>query len=645
MDKARLKLRNRTGNEPIAVDRVSHPRAENWNQRPGINERIFVQIASYRDPECQWTLKDMFEKATNPDRVFAGIAWQYVIGEDDDCFQIETRPKQVRIQRLNARLSKGVCWARSMTQQLWRGEEYTLQIDSHMRFEPDWDQKLIYMSRQTGSPKPVITCYPPAYTPPDKLYTGQIYAMGAKEFDRDGMFTMVGQGIDVENAPKKPIRGVFCSACFLFALSAVIREVPYDPNLYFLGEEITLAVRLWTNGWDLFYPNMPVLYTNWDRKYRKTHFDDHRDWGLLNRRSHERVHYLLTGAEPADPAALKDIDKFGLGSIRTIEEYQRYSGVNFHKKIFNARARDGKPYSPFKTRKRFTSQDSISLTPRLSEVYSRQKNDLTVSTVSALDSAAPFSSNGHHRSRKVFEFIHGIVFDDFLPEDTYQKLYHYACTADYEHINTTGKIQRVWRLRDGFPLRSQFNLFHFVDESKRPEPKPEWAYPTGTALDSFAERLSSLSKNAASVIGEHGKDWDRYSVTSWIYPRDTALSLHDDGSGIYSGAFTYFLNPHWDIHWGGLLMFIDPRASKALQDFKTPRNVHDYYKKKWLDASDENAFVWEPGLAQCIFPKRNRIVFIHPESYHFVTKVTADAGENSRMSFAGFFMKPETGNR
>src|SRR6266850_4847037 len=116
-----------------------------WRRQPGLNERIFVQIASYRDPECQWTLKDLFEKATNPERVFVGIAWQYVIGEDDHCFQIETRPKQVRIQRLNARLSKGVCWARSMTQQLWQCEEYTLQIDSHMRFEPDWDQKLISM--------------------------------------------------------------------------------------------------------------------------------------------------------------------------------------------------------------------------------------------------------------------------------------------------------------------------------------------------------------------------------------------------------------------------------------------------------------------------------------------------------------------
>src|ERR1051325_2855164 len=312
------------------------------------------------------------------------------------------------------------------------------------------------------------------------------------------MFTMEGRGIEIENAPKKPIRGVFCSGCFLFAPAAVIREVPYDPNLYFLGEEITLAVRLWTHGWDLFYPNMPVLYTNWDRKYRKTHFEDHRDWGALNRRSHERVHYLLTGKEPTDPAALKDIENFGLGSARTLEEYQRFSGVNFHKKIFSARARDGKPYPPFKTRKHTAMHSSISLTPRFSEVDGQCEDNSIVSTVSQI------ALNGHHHPRKVFESIHGIVFDDFLPEDLCQKVYHHACTADYEHINTTGKIQRVWRLRDGFPLRSQFNLFHFVDESKRPDPKPDWAYPTGTALDSFAERLARLSPHAHPVIGTRG---------------------------------------------------------------------------------------------------------------------------------------------
>ena len=36
-------------------------------------DTIFVQIASYRDPELQWTLKDLFEKAKRPENIFVGI--------------------------------------------------------------------------------------------------------------------------------------------------------------------------------------------------------------------------------------------------------------------------------------------------------------------------------------------------------------------------------------------------------------------------------------------------------------------------------------------------------------------------------------------------------------------------------------------
>lgn len=336
---------DRRGSRPVS----NRPAIRNWRSQEGINERIFVQIPSYRDPECQWTLKDMFEKATNPERVFAGVVWQFIRGKDDRCFLQKTRPGQVRQKLIDARFSKGVCWARAQTQELWQGEEYTLQIDSHTRFEPDWDQKLIHLCRQTGSSKPVITCYPPAYTPPDTFYKGNIFSMGAKEFDRDGMFSMEGHAISLEDAPALPIPGMFCAAGFLFAPAAIIREVPYDPHLYFTGEEITLAVRLWTHGWDLFYPNMVIVYTNWERAYRKTHFDDHPDWPALERRSQSRVQYLLARQEPADFKALKDIEKYGLGRRRTLEEYQRYSGVNFVTRTFTDHPRDGKPHTSVKT--------------------------------------------------------------------------------------------------------------------------------------------------------------------------------------------------------------------------------------------------------------------------------------------------------
>jgi len=571
-----------------------------------------VQIASYRDPECQWTLKDMFEKAANPARLFAGVVWQFVPGEDDHCFELSFPPEQVRTKMIHDKRSKGVCWARSKTQKLWRGEEFTLQIDSHMRFEQDWDAKLIRMCRQVQSPKPVITCYPAGYSPPDKKKTGYVFSMAARKFKQDGVLTMEGRAIPTEQAPAHPIPGVFSSACFLFAPSQIITEIPYDPRLYFFGEEITLAVRLWTHGWDLFYPNEPIVYHDWKRTRRRTHFDDHPNWDTLDTLSVKRVRHILGIDKSSDPSVLEELEKYGLGEERTLEEYQRYSGVNFAKRLLGPQAKRGAPYPPF---------------VRNGE---HEPPDLRIMT----------KPPQTHKPRKVFESPGGVVYDDFLPEDLYEKVYHYACVSDYERINTHGRVKKVWRIRDGFPLRSRLDLFYFANEARRPKPKPDWAYPTNTTLDGFAEHLNRLAPKAASYIGKSKQDWDRFSATAWIYPRGTALSLHDDGSGIYSGAFTYFLNPHWDIHWGGLLLFIDQHASRALQDYKTPENVMDYYNGKWIEPL-ENQFVLDPGLAHCIFPKRNRVVFIHPEAYHLVTKVYDDAGDQCRMSLAGFFHKPK----
>ncbi|MBY0408419.1 MAG: hypothetical protein K2Q01_12075, partial [Rickettsiales bacterium] len=127
----------------------------------GISPRIFVQIASYRDPECQWTVKDLFEKAAHPERITVGICWQFVKEEDGICFQQPyARPEQVRVHEVDARQGKGVCWARGLTQKLWQGEEYTLQIDSHMRFEPGWDSLLLDMLRDCKDERAVLTCYP-----------------------------------------------------------------------------------------------------------------------------------------------------------------------------------------------------------------------------------------------------------------------------------------------------------------------------------------------------------------------------------------------------------------------------------------------------------------------------------------------------
>jgi len=563
--------------------------------------RIFVNIASYRDPDCQWTVKDMFEKAAHPERVFAGICWQYVKGEDDFCFKEPyPRPKQVRVHEMDAHQAKGVCYARNLVQKLWQDEEFTLQIDSHMRFEPGWDDMLIDMWKECGSKKAVLTCYPPGFTPPDKLQRDWIHGMAAKEFDQHGILLMHGRpGFRTNHLPDKPIPGAFASACMLFGPSSINIDVPYDPNLYFFGEEISLGVRLWTHGYDLYHPHKLVMYHDWDRSKRKTHFDDHKEWPKQNEQSFARVRHMLGVERSDDPIVLKDLDTYGLGKTRSLKDYETYSGVSFSTRSFNAQAARGE-----------------------------------YGWLNGYAATAPAQSI-RHEPRKVFESKQVIVFDDFLSEEIYQRIYSYALKTDYEYINTKGKIQRAWHLQDGFPLRSLLNLFYYAPGIEKPQ--GDYVYPSKTDLDLIIDHLLAIHPQVEHLIGKQGPDWAHLTATAWLYPPTTGLALHDDGSGVYSGAYVYFLNPYWRMHWGGLLIMMDEEANRRVHEFRGTHDQMAFYNLKWLNANGLDDLLMEHGFGKCILPKRNRMVFIANDAYHMVTRVNEAAGDNVRMSIAGFY--------
>jgi len=111
----------------------------NYLPRSESMKSIFVAIASYRDPECPWTVRNLFQNAHHPERVFVGICWQFISPDDDEFFAMATYPQQVRCVGYDARQSLGPCWAKSEAQKLWRGEDFLLIIDSHMRFALGWD--------------------------------------------------------------------------------------------------------------------------------------------------------------------------------------------------------------------------------------------------------------------------------------------------------------------------------------------------------------------------------------------------------------------------------------------------------------------------------------------------------------------------
>jgi len=294
---------------------------------------IFVNVASYRDPECGPTVTDLMGKARHPEAITVGLVSQ--AEPEDDAYPY---PPNVLTLTVKASESQGACWARAMGYRLWNGQDYVLQIDSHMRFAQDWDVRMVAQLGLCASPRPLLTTYPPPYEPASPDLVQQTIFLAAVSFGPDGYLSQIGQ---IHNpAPVRPRTSALMSGNFLFGRWRWMVDVPYDPYLYFSGEEPTLAVRLWTHGWDMFGPTEPLVWHRYGREGRRLHWDDHARWYVPNALSVARANHLLAGTE-AEPEALTEIERYGMGRVRTVAAYQEWSGINFQARTLAPHALTG----------------------------------------------------------------------------------------------------------------------------------------------------------------------------------------------------------------------------------------------------------------------------------------------------------------
>ena len=127
-------------------------------------------------------------------------------------------------------------------------------------------------------------------------------------------------------------------------------DVPYDPELYFYGEEIAMSARLWTSGFNIYAPNRLLLFHLYKSKgttaeHSATHWGDHSNWHKYNLRALKRVHTLLGSLNNA-PASIRyfndqpgELEPFGLGRKRSLTMYQHWAGVDFKKAEISQAAR------------------------------------------------------------------------------------------------------------------------------------------------------------------------------------------------------------------------------------------------------------------------------------------------------------------
>ena len=302
-----------------------------------MKETIFISMASYLDPMLFFTLNDAYAKASSPERLSFAVVDQ---GMEDQRAAIAALPfaRQVRYVHVHPEDTLGVCWARSTAFSLYDGEDFLLPIDSHMLFEDAWDDKLLaqHAKLRMRSSKPIISTYP---------YRFDIVDGEPRPMKNEGRTALVLRPHPEKNlAPDdavlrfiarhlftdQPVAGCHVSAGFLFAAGAFVEEVPYDPYLYFHGEEQSLAVRAFTRGWDIFHPlTMPVyhLYKSAGTAYASHHWhgeaESRRAFSAahLTERAKQRLNRLLAG--DGLPGA------YGLGTARTMAQYHELSGIDY----------------------------------------------------------------------------------------------------------------------------------------------------------------------------------------------------------------------------------------------------------------------------------------------------------------------------
>ena len=327
-------------------------------------ETIFVQIASYRDPQLLLTIDDMLEKAKNPENLSIAITWQHSTEDKWDNLDKYSEDSRFKIIDTPHEESQGACWARNLLQQLYNGETYTLQIDSHTRFIENWDHELKKEYKRLvnkGIKKPLITSYAPSFEP-DNDPDSRIQKPWRMDFDRfspDGNVHFLPSTVDDADERTEPIPARFYSAHFAFAKGDFVKEVPHDPEYYFHGEEISIAVRAYTHGYDLLHPHKIYLWHYYTRRGLKKHWDDHTKWGERNDGSHKRNRKLLSmDGEVYDP---EFFGIYGLGTERTLDDYERYAGLSFSRRAVQQHTIDKKdaPCPLFESEEEYQNSYSI----------------------------------------------------------------------------------------------------------------------------------------------------------------------------------------------------------------------------------------------------------------------------------------------
>lgn len=295
---------------------------------------IFINIPSYQDPEIWETVDNFYANAKYPERVYFGITNQT---DNKELHQeVLARFLNVKMDIVDPGAIVGCQPARINSHKLYDNQDYYLNMDSHMRCIKNWDEELIndFEKLQKREGPSVITCYAAPYDKDengvdiieDIDYSTSFYMQehNINHFKKFGIpqFCAYNQNYGIETPSP------YISGHFFFTSRQAIIDSPFVKEIMFTEEEIFMAVRFFTAGYNLYNPKKTYVYHRYGRNGRKLFWEDFPDvWHKKDIESRNFASNVLQNNIVNN--------ENGLLSKRTLSEFESYSGLRFSDRAFD----------------------------------------------------------------------------------------------------------------------------------------------------------------------------------------------------------------------------------------------------------------------------------------------------------------------
>ena len=288
---------------------------------------IFISIASYRDAELEKTIHSIIDNADDPESLHFGVVDQDQKNRWADLSFVKNL-KHIKIHFKDAR---GAGYARKLATELYDGQEFFFQTDSHMRFAKGWDTKLKDMyswcMKDAGTDKVILSQFPA----PFEVFTDGTERLiyGDEAFWDEPSWTSVVNtyyGAWAGNRERMkdkthPHKSHTVLGALLFSRGQIAKDIPYDERISFMGEELCYAIRAYTRGYKIYAPNEMVAWHFYKRNERPKVWGDKKfEWFDIEKQSKETQKSVLLGKE-------KGI--YGIDDYNLYVEYQNMIGINF----------------------------------------------------------------------------------------------------------------------------------------------------------------------------------------------------------------------------------------------------------------------------------------------------------------------------